>query len=403
VSSVLARSGEAPGDDRGADFSFVFVGPFYRFLARIGLFQPPVGNLKIRVAFVVLAAWLPLLILTAASGDLYGGSLQLPFLSDLSVHSRLLGALPLLLIAEVSVHQRLGPLIRQFEIRELIPPESAHRFEEILSSSARMARWAVPELTLFVISFTLGHWLWSEQVALPVNSWFGHVTGRGPSLTPAGAWYEFFSLPLSRFIAYRWYYRLVIWYRMLWKISRLPLKLNVGHPDQAGGIGFLSQSAVILAPVFVAHTIVLAGVIGDQILHLGISLRYFKVVIGAAIVLLLLVAFIPVLFFSRRLILARRSGIRENAEFAARYVEDFSQKWLRSVAAPGGTLASNPDLQGLSSLGSHYQSVRDTQLVPFGRRTLLFVAVLLALPIGPLLFTTIPVEDALMRLARFFF
>jgi hypothetical protein len=401
--SVVAQSGEAPGGDHAPEFSLVQADPFYLLLGRIGLFRPPLGRHGLRLAVIVLLAWLPLLLLAAASGELSGGPIQVPFLFDLSVHARLLGSMPLLLIAELSVHRRIGPLLRQFGAEGLIPPEAHSRYEEILSSSARMARWVVPEIVLLVIAFTLGHWFWSEQVALPANSWFRHFTKTGPSLTAAGNWYAFFSLPLYRFILYRWYFRLAIWYRLLWKISRLPLHLNAAYPDQAGGLGFLGQSSVILAPVFVAQTILVSGVIGDQVLHLGIPLARFKLVIGAALVVFLLIPIIPFFFFSSRLVRVRRTGISEHAVFATRYVEDFDRKWLRSSGAPGDTLRANADIQGLCELESHFRSMRDTRMVPIGKTTIISLVVLLALPFAPLFFAIVPLEEALLRAAKFVF
>jgi len=37
------------------------------------------------------------------------------------------------------------------------------------------------------------------------------VTPGGLAISPAGHWYLFVSVPISQFIALRWYYRLVIW------------------------------------------------------------------------------------------------------------------------------------------------------------------------------------------------
>jgi len=58
-------------------------------------------------------------------------------------------------------------------------------------------------------------------------------------LTAAGYWLAFVSIPLFQFILFRWYMRLVLWFRLLWQISRLNLHLTAAHPDREGGIGFL--------------------------------------------------------------------------------------------------------------------------------------------------------------------
>ena len=84
---------------------------------------------------------------------------------------------------------------------------------------------------------------------------------REAHLTAAGYWYAFVSLPIFRFILYRWYYRLFIWYRFLWQVRGMPLHFNLYHPDRVGGLGFLAASVQIFAPILVAQTMALAGII----------------------------------------------------------------------------------------------------------------------------------------------
>jgi hypothetical protein len=60
-----------------------------------------------RVIVIALLGWLPLLILSAVQGHLWGKSVAVPFLLDLEVHIRFLIVVPLPIIAELVVHQRL--------------------------------------------------------------------------------------------------------------------------------------------------------------------------------------------------------------------------------------------------------------------------------------------------------
>jgi hypothetical protein len=85
--------------------------------------------------------------------------------------------------------------------------------------------------------------LWRFYIALDVPTWY--ATPEAGRLRPqlAGWWYFFVSLPLFQFILLRWYFRLFIWTRFLWQISRLPLAYAPMHPDRMGGIGFLSRIA----------------------------------------------------------------------------------------------------------------------------------------------------------------
>jgi hypothetical protein len=352
-----------------------------------------------RIAALVLVAWLPLFLLSAWAGELYG-NVAVPFLKHLSVHARLLVSLPLLLVAEVIIHQRVSIIVRQFDAQGLIPAESRARFDEIVSSTRRLACLALPEAILAVLAFTLGHWLWIRRVALPVDTWYNHPTPAGMSLSAAGIWYAFVSLPLIRFILYRWYFRLALWYRLLWKISRLPLNLNPAHPDRAAGLAFLGQSILAFAPILVAHTVFGAGLIGDEIWHRGLRLTDFKPEIGGILGVLMALVLAPLFFFSARLARVRRAALAEHAVFAGRYVDEFTRKWLRPADPPPPSPLGSPDIQSLADLGTHYQAVRETRPVPVGKRAVLQVGLLLVLPLLPLLLTVMPLEELLARLAR---
>ncbi|MCI0658530.1 MAG: hypothetical protein L0170_15875, partial [Acidobacteria bacterium] len=358
--------------DRTGDFSFVEGGPLYAILLRCHLVRFPVGFLGRRMAALVLLPWAPLFILSAAGGELHDG-VAVPFLRHLAVHARFLISLPLLLIAEVVVHYRVAVIVRQFTAQGLIPPAVRSRFDEAVTSSHRLSHAAIPEIILALVAFTASHWFWIKRIALPIDTWYGHRGEEGISLTAAGTWYAFVSLPLFRFILYRWYFRLAVWYRFLWKVSRLPLNLNPLHPDRAAGLGFLSESVWALTPVLVAHTVALSGLIGDQIWHRGLTLAHFKLEIGLVLGLLMILVLLPLMFFSLRLSKARQAALREQGILAARYVGDFNRKWIRHSGPKSTSPLGSADIQALADLGHSFDVVRQTRPAPFGKRTVLML------------------------------
>jgi hypothetical protein len=384
------------------EFSLVEGGPLHRLYCRCGLMRLPVQLLGRRIVAVVLLVWIPPFLLSIAAGELYDG-VSVPFLHHLAAHARLLGALPLLLLAEVLVHERIAAVVRQFYGQRIVPPDQRSRFEEIIRSSTRITHSTVPEVLLALTAFTLGHWLWIQRVALPTDTWYGRPTTGGIDLTTAGTWYAFISLPIFRFIAYRWYFRLAIWYRLLWKVSRLPLNLNPAHPDRAGGLGFLSQGVTAFAPILIAHTISASGLIGDQIWHRQLTLPHFKWELGVLVAILLLVVLIPLLFFAAGLSRARRKALRDHGIFAARYIDDFDRKWIRPSGAEGPSPLGNQDIQSLADLGTSYDVVRETRVVPIGKRSLINLAILVVLPLLPLALTMMPLEEVINRCARLLF
>jgi len=75
------------------DFSLALGGPLFQLFLRARLSGPALELLIRRIIVITAITWLPLLLLTALSGDLVNG-VQLPFLSALAVHTRLLVAMP---------------------------------------------------------------------------------------------------------------------------------------------------------------------------------------------------------------------------------------------------------------------------------------------------------------------
>lgn len=59
-----------------------------------------------------LFAWLALLVLSGAEGQLLGGRVTLPFLLDIEAHARFLLVMPLLIASELVVHLRMRPVAR---------------------------------------------------------------------------------------------------------------------------------------------------------------------------------------------------------------------------------------------------------------------------------------------------
>ena len=86
------------------DFSLVLGGPLFQLFRRAHLSGSTLELVQKRVIAISLLAWLPLLLLSAFSGQLIGGATKVPFLLDVDVHVRFLLVLPLLIAAELMVH-----------------------------------------------------------------------------------------------------------------------------------------------------------------------------------------------------------------------------------------------------------------------------------------------------------
>jgi hypothetical protein len=384
---------------RHPDFSLVLGGPLYQLALRAGMIEPSMSHLRQRVIAAAAITWLPLAVLTAAGGGFLSGY-RVPFLYDLDVHVRFLLALPMLIGAEVVVHRRLRAAVDQFREQNLIAPTDQHRFDRIISRVMRLRNSMTIELALLVLAFTAGYWLWRSQGSLHVASWYGTAEGGSISFTWAGYWYAFVSVPLFRFIILRWYFRLFIWYLFLFRVARLKLQLNPLHPDQAGGLGFLTLSAEAITPLLIAQTLFLSGLIANQILHDGTTLPAYKFLISGIMVFLMLLPLFPLCFFAPQMAQAKRAGLRQYGALAAQYTGEFRLKWLQGSDIPGNELLGSSDIQALADLANSYAVVNEMRLLPFNRNHVMRLLILTALPLLPLSLTMFPFEVILQQLIK---
>ncbi len=387
------------------DFSLVLGGPLYQLLRRTHLSGvTPEQQLGRRIVALTLLAWLPLLLLSAVEGNAWSSGLQLPFLRDVETHTRLLIALPLIILAELVVHQRLRPIVRQFVDRGLIPESARPQFDAAIASAVRLRNSIVAEIVLIVLVYAVGMlFVWRTALALDVASWYRVTVDGTFHPTLAGWWLICVSLPLFQFLLVRWYFRLFIWGRFLWQVSRIRLHLVPIHPDRCGGLGFLSGTVQAVSPLLLAQGVILAGLVANRIFYAGATLPDFKLEAVGLVVLMFSAVLGPLLAFSGKLEAARRIGLREYGMLAQRYVHEFDNKWLRGGAAPAEPLLGNADFQSLADLGNSFSVVTDMRVTPFGLRAVLQLAIIIVVPLSPLLLTMMPLEELLERLLKMLF
>ena len=381
------------------DFSLVLGGPLFQLLRRAHLSGDALELVRQRIIVIALLAWLPLLVLSALEGQALGGSAAVPFLLDVEVHVRFLVALPLLIVAELVVHQRMRFVVTQFLERQLIPESAMTRFDAAIASAFRLRNSVLAEVLLIAFVYGVGVLIiWRQYMVLDTATWYAVPTAEGVQLSLTGMWYGYVSLPLFQFLLMRWYFRLFIWTRFLWQVSRLDLRLVPTHPDRVGGLGFLSNTVYAFAPLAVAHGALLAGLIANRIFYLGAALPEFKIEIAVLVIFLLCVVLGPLLVFAPQLAQAKRTGNREYGTLAQRYVREFDAKWLRGGAPADEPFVGSGDIQSLADLGNSFEVVRTMRLAPITKEAILQLAAATLAPIVPLALTMMPLEELLKRL-----
>jgi hypothetical protein len=381
------------------DFSLVLGGPLYQLLRRTHLADDALMLQRRRIVVISLIAWLPLLVLAALAGRLFGSAVAVPFLLDVDVHVKFLVAMPLLVAAELVVHQRMRALSSTFRERNLIPEAATQRLDAAIASAYRLRNSVLAEVLLIAIVYVVGVTIvWRQYLALDAPTWYATPTAGGSSLTLAGVWYGYVSLPVFQFLLCRWYFRIFIWARLLWQVSRIELNLVPTHPDRVGGLGFLATTSYAFIPLLMAHGALLSGNLANQIFHAGASLTQFRLEILLLVIFMVILVVGPLLVFAPQLAAARRTGLREYGTLAQRYVRDFDAKWLRGTGGADEPILGTGDIQSLADLGNSFSIIQDMRMVPVTKQAMLQLGAATLAPIVPLLLTLMPLEDLIKKL-----
>jgi len=395
MASPASPFGEDPRQNP-PDFSLVVGGPLFQLLRRAHLSGDTLELVRRRIVIFLLFAWLPLLVLSALEGQALGGGVRVPFLRDWETHARFLVAIPLLFGAELVVHKRNRFLVKQFLERNLIPASASSQFEAAITSAFRLRNSVLAEVLLVAFVYLVGvPLLWRHYIVLTTATWYAAPTAAGMTLSSTGLWYAYVSMPLFQFLLMRWYFRILIWTRFLWQVSRIELSLIPTHPDRVGGLGFLFNTVDAFTLFAVAHGVMLAGLIANRILYLGARLLDFKIEVAVILTFMLCLVFGPLVVFASQLAKAKRNGSRGYGTLAERYVREFDAKWLRGGAAADERLVGSGDIQSLADIGTSFEVVRTMRVMPVTKEAVLCLAAATLAPVVPLALTMMSLEELL--------
>ncbi|MEI7982655.1 MAG: hypothetical protein WCI71_13470 [Bacteroidota bacterium] len=191
------------------NFSLSEGGPFHNALVKMRLSDKQ-GKL---VLVVLCITWLTLVIITFIEGTLYSG-IQLSFLKDVAMQARLLVALPILIMIKPAIDNKVVE-VTMYLSETLMGPEERH--EIITKAFFRAKKLTSSGLTeivllLIVIGMTISLVKGGVYSALEggITSWMASTKTGNQSLSFAGDWAVFFSIPLFSFFLLRWLWRYLI-------------------------------------------------------------------------------------------------------------------------------------------------------------------------------------------------
>ena len=364
-------------------------GPPIGLQRRLGLVRPDDLKIGNRALLVVLIAWLPLVLLSVVHSVVWRVDQTTSLLWSVDVHGRYLLAAPLFIIAEQQCAPRLHLIVRQFVDGGLVPEHERERFEAAVSSTRRLVESTTAEVVVILITGAIVVTVLLTRPIEALSVW-QRSEGFPKGLSLAGWWHVLVSAPLLLVLYLGWLWRLVLWARLLWRISRLHLHLIPAHPDRAAGLIFVGNSVRAFSIVALAMATVAAGRTAHIILMSG-SLPKSQLYFNAGLLVFVLALFMaPMLVFTPTLLETWRRGVFEYGPLADRAGSVFEKKWLTRESKMDKGYLGLQDFSATTDLYSVVGNVYGMRLFPLDFTDLVIFAVTMLLPFVPVVLLAVP-------------
>ena len=371
------------------EFSLANGSALIKHLRRVGPFKWFPQRLTYQILLAVSIAWMPLLLLTAHNGLALGDKVQIAFLVDLVQHARFLVALPCAIALGPFVNPRLKAVLNSFLKSGIVTGNDLSRFEGTVSRANTLARSIFAEVVIVVLVYVYTSLGLHRNRSASITSWYQPGKGVFISDTAADWWFLWVSMPLLLFAWFLWAWRLGVWTYVLFRISRLKLRVVATHPDRAGGLGFIHVGMRRFSVLVFGISSILCASIGEEILFNGAALASYELELASFFLICLAVILGPLLLFTPTLIRAKLQYWGWYGPLASSYVQGFDEKWILQRGRSGESLLGTPDIQSLADLSHSYAGIADMRTLLANRNTIGIFAVAYIVPALPLLTSVI--------------
>jgi hypothetical protein len=342
------------------------------------------------VPALIACTWIPVML--CALLDRLRGVPADPLVRDPRLHVRLLVALPLLAVSERVLDRLSCEAITRLFAEGFVPPQSAARLRRILRRVTGWCDAALPEAVLLVGAVLLAAFTFAHSASVAAS--------QGAPPRPLGIWYGLVARPLFDFVLCRSLFRWLLWLSVLVSLGRLPLRLLAEHADRHAGIAFLKTptNGYVAVVMFAVSSLVCAG-LSVQLAKGGTGIERVRPLFYGGAIIVVVVAFAPLLVFVPQLVRVRLAGRREYGGLVSDYARRFHERWIER--GERRELLGSSDFQSMADLSTTYrENVERMQVVLFNTRDCAALLVAAFLPALPLLFLAAPASEVLHRILR---
>jgi hypothetical protein len=355
-------------------------------------------NILMRAALVVVIGWIPLFLLAAYQSAVLGQVGLSSFLFDYAATCRYLIAAPLLVAAEWVSLPRLRSIAFHFRDSGIVTKADHGRFDAAWASTMRLRDALAADVIIIVLAYALTMMLVATMPIALHPRW--HVSVASGAYSLAGWWHAIVSLPLLFVLLFTWLYRLILWGRFLYLMSRLELRLMPAHPDRTAGLRFVAYSMQAFALVAFALGTIVAGATANRIVYAGAAPESFRTAIFALVISVVVLFGGPVLVFVPQLLRAWQRGTAHYSTIASRLGWEFERKWLRQDSPLTRDTLEVQDFSATTDLYQVVSNVYEVRLIPVSVASLGILVTMTIVPFLVLALFFTPVDVIVRAVAR---
>ena len=378
-------------------YSLIQGGPIHRLLVKLRLDQP-----RWKLALIILSiVWLPLFIITALNGTLYNGP-RLSFLEDYAMQGRLLIGIPMMILIKNVVYRKI-PLVLQYVTEVLMHPIDREQFMHGALQKAKSrtdSGWREIILLVLVIVIAISP---IKAATILENrsgpgSWLTSPKDGQQLLSLAGYWVRYISIPIFQYFLLGWLWRYAAWVMLLFRISRIKLKLQPTHPDSSGGLEIILLAQRNFNLLFVVLGLVISSALTAKMVYDGVSFEMIRVQMTGFIILSIILLLFPLLFFIKQLIDCKNRGKFELSKAGINLSHKFEEGWVKPLRQEDRIAEVGVDSSIHVDYYSIYVFLQQFHILPVTFSDVLVLGLMLFAPFIPIFFIYFSITDLLQKL-----
>ena len=369
-----------------------------------------------RIAFrVSLFAWLPYAVFNLLGDRAFADPFQ-HLVGDMSVHVRLLVSLPVLILTRKLVYRKgsltVDHMLRSKLLFDFSQENQLRGTLEKVTNFFQAKLYPLIPLCIVILLLVVRLILRGNP---HIQNWQGDFMNseQNPSRTHlAQIWLLWVGLPIYQYLLLDWGFRIIGWTSVLWRLSRLDLRINPLHPDSRGGLAFLISPQIAFAPLCFAIASVVA--IDQRTFLLQSNFSHESLLeIALTVLIPMLVVFLgPLLFFTPQLFLKKSPLLLADSRFGGVLTEEFQRRWIDPLMTsrvhetsqipevPQPLALDRPDSSVFIDYINIFKSAAGMKVLIFDRYSFIPFAVATLLPLGALLLVRLPLREIFHLIAK---